>query len=50
MKAIELFDEQDDNGFEFRSRTQPSIHCLLLQGPSSNSSFLTVMPPLVANS
>jgi hypothetical protein len=34
---------------EFRSRKQPSIHGLLLQGPFSKHSFLTIMLLLVAN-
>jgi hypothetical protein len=49
MRAIELIEDQDDNGFEFKSRTQSPTHHLLLQGPSSEHSSLIVVAPRVAN-
>jgi hypothetical protein len=50
MKATKLLRNLDDNGFEFRSRTQSSTHHLLLQGPSSKRSSPSVVPFLEANS
>jgi hypothetical protein len=49
MRAIELFEDQDDNGFEFRNSKQPSTHGLLLQGPFSKHSFFTIVLPFMAN-
>jgi len=49
MRAIELIKDQDDNGFEFRSRTQSPTHHLLSQGPSSEHSFLIATALHVAN-
>lgn len=50
MRAIELLEDQDTNGFEFRSKTRSPIHHLISQGPFSRCSFPMVVPLLVANS
>jgi len=49
VKAIELFEEQDDNGFEFKNKTWSLIHHLLSRGPSLECSSIIAMLPLVAN-
>jgi hypothetical protein len=49
MRAIELIEDQDDNGFEFKSRTQSPTHRLLSQGPCSEHSFFIVVALRVAN-
>ncbi len=49
MKAIEVLEDQDDNGSKFKSRTRSLTHHLLSQGSFSKHSSFIVVPPLVAN-